>query len=97
MNPPLDMEVLKVQPAVELVNCALVASFERVPPRSKCSIPKVGLLQGCCDLIFLVEGIVHILELGAINCLACLSSDSVQWKKQVCSLSTIFTTRSLVP
>jgi len=47
------MEVLKVQPVVELVNCAVVGSFERVPPRSKCSIPKVGLLQGCCDLIFL--------------------------------------------
>jgi hypothetical protein len=59
------MEVLKVQPAVELVNCALVGSFERVPPRSKCSIPKVGVLQGCCDLIFVAEGIVHILELGA--------------------------------
>jgi len=69
------MEVLKVQPVVELVNCAVVGSFERVPPRSKCSIPKVGLLQGCCDLIFLAEGIVHILELGATNCLVCLSSD----------------------
>jgi hypothetical protein len=27
-------------------------------------IPKVGLLQGCCDFIFLAEGILHILELG---------------------------------
>ncbi len=67
--------MLKVQPVVELVNCAVVGSFERVPPRSICSIPKVGLLQVCCDLIFLAEGIVHILELGAINCLVCLSSD----------------------
>ncbi len=39
----------------------------------------------------------HSCNFGAINCFVCLSSDLIQWNKQVCSLSTIFIEASLEP
>jgi hypothetical protein len=57
------MKVLEAKPIVELVNGTLTCNSKRIPPRSNGSILKVSFFQGCGFFVFLIEGLMLIMEL----------------------------------